>query len=63
MELDSSMTIVDARRPTPVGLAEVEARMRDVDRDPVSAARVISPEKLDESLTVKDEENQFSKLA
>ena len=53
------MTIVDARRPSPVGLAEVEARQRDEDHDPESAARVSSPEELDEFLTVEDEENEF----
>ena len=63
LELDSSMTVVDARRPSPVGLAEVEARLRDVDRDPESAARVSSPEEMDESFTVENIKNQFSGLA
>ena len=57
------MEIVEARRPSPVGLAEVEACLRDVDRDPESAARVSSPEELDETLTVEEEENQLSGLA
>ena len=63
LELDSSMTTVDANRPSPVVLAEVETRLRDVDRDPESAARVSSPEEPDELLTVEDKENQFSGLA
>ena len=63
MELYSSMTIVDPHWPSSVGLAEVEARLWDVDRDPESSARVSSPEELDESLTVEDEENQFSGIA
>ena len=53
------MTIVDAGRSDLDDLAEVEARLREVDREPDSAARVASPEELDESLTVEDEENQF----
>ena len=57
------MTIVDPHWPSSVGLAEVEARLWDVDRDPESSARVSSPEELDESLTVEDEENQFSGIA
>ena len=56
-ELDSSITIVFAGRSSPVYLAEDEVRLREVDRDPESAARVSSPEELDESLTVEDEEN------
>ena len=54
------MTIVDAGRSDLDDLAEVEARLREVDREPDSTARVASPEELDESLTVEDEENQFS---
>ena len=58
--LDSSMTIVDAGLDN---LAEVVARLREVDRDPDSAARVASPEEPDESLKSDDEENQFSEFA
>ena len=57
------MTIVDAGRSDLDDLAEVEARLREVDRDPDSAARVASPKELDKSLTVEDEENQFSGFA
>ena len=63
LELESSMTIVNARRPSPIGLEEAEARLRDVDRDPESAARVSFFEELDELLAVKDKENEFSGLA
>ena len=47
--------IVYAGRSSPVGLTEVEPRMREVDRDPESAERVASPEELDESLMVEEE--------
>ena len=63
LERGSLMEIVEARRPSSVGLFEVEACLRDVDRDRESAARVSSPEKLDESLTMKDEQSQLSELA
>ena len=63
MELISSMTIVDADGSSPVGLAEFDARLREVDRDPESAARVVSSEELDKSPIVEDEENQFSVFA
>ena len=58
-----SMTIVDVGWSSPVGLAEVGARLREADRDPESAARVASPEELDESLAVEDAENQLSEIA
>ena len=38
-------------------------RLRKVDRDSESADRVASPEELDKSLVVDDEEAQFSGLA
>ena len=60
MELDSSIKIVDAGRSSSVDLAEDDVRLREVDRDLESAARVAYLEKLDESLMVDDEENQFS---
>ena len=59
-ELNSLMTIVDAGRSSLHGIAEVEARVREVDRDLDSAARVSSFEELDESLKSDDEENQFT---
>ena len=60
LELNSSMTIVDASVSSPIGLAEVEGRLWKADRDPESAARVVSSKERDELLTVEDEENQFS---
>ena len=60
LELNSSIKIVDAGRSSPVDLAEDDVRLREVDRDLESAARVAYLEKLDESLMVDDEENQFS---
>ena len=63
MELDFSIKIVDVGGLSPVGLAEVEVRLREEDHDPGSAVRVAFPEKLDESTIVEDEENQFSGFA
>ena len=47
LELDYLMTILDAGRSSPVDSAEFEVRLREVDRDPESAARVASPEELE----------------
>ena len=60
LELNSSMTIVDEGGLNLVGVAADEARRWKADRDPESTALVTSSEELDESLIVKDEENQFS---
>ena len=43
LELDSSMKIVDAGRSDLDDLAEVEVRLREVDRDSDSAVRVAPP--------------------
>ena len=60
LELENSMKIVDARRSSLDDLADVIARLREVDRDPDSAAQMTFPEELDGSLKSDDEENQFS---
>ena len=44
LELDASMTIVDAGRSSSVVLAKVEPSLREVYREPEIAARVAYPE-------------------
>ena len=62
-KMDSSITIVDAKRSGTEELTEDEVRLRELGRDRDSAARMKSPEELNEALMVDDEETQFSGLA
>ena len=56
MELDASTKTVDENGLSPVKLAEDEERRGISDCDLESVARVASPEELDDSLMVEDEE-------